>query len=410
MKKSIIFLLLALQIHHASAAVYDTLPAGINTVVAKQVKTSRIESRYGADNQTSGLNIKQEFNTSTLENISEAINIYFKELQAISPDAYNQFSLGEFQAKAWAEVNVQGFGIGHGVTDHLTILASVPIYHVKTNVDFSQTKKSNLAAIRDALKNVPTTSASANFVQQFTQQLPDTNEQLLQSVIVNMYGYKPLGHFERDSLGDAELGMIYRFTDFADKGQALALGAILPTGKIDDPDSLQDVPTGDGQYDAYLESLSGVSFLNNTFQFDLKFRYTYQFEKAKDLRIISDQAMPLSRDRRLVTEKLGNKTDTTITATINPTIWLNVNSSFIVNKVEGTRYNIAETNIKAAMEANTSSLNQWGRIGVGFTGVELYKRKKLAIPFEINLSYQHIIKAQNTPDFERIDADFRLYF
>lgn len=410
MKKYSLYLIFLLQVHSVTAAVYDTLPTGINTVVAKQIKASKIDSRYGADNQSSGLSIKQEFKSANLENISDAVNTYFKELQAISPDAYNQFSLGEFQAHAWAEVNVQGFGIGHGITDHLTILASVPVYHIKSQVDFTQSKKSNLALIKSSLEKISTTTATSNFVRELTLQLPDTNEQLLQSLMVNFYGYKPLGHFERDALGDAEIGMIYRLTDLNNQGQAIGFGAVLPTGKIDDPDSLQDISTGDGQYDAYLETLSGASFLNHTFQLDLKFRYTYQFETKKRLRMISDQSLPLSRETKLVTEKLGNKIDSTLTATINPTIWFNVNTSFIINKVEASQYSIAETSTKAAMEANTNSLSQWGRIGVGFSSVELYKNKKLDIPFEVNLSYQRIIKAQNSPDFERVDADVRLYF
>lgn len=410
MKNQFLILLFLAQINSVFAAVYDTLPAGINTIVAKQVSTTKIESRYGANSQSTGLALKQEFKSSNLQSISEVVNTYFKELQALSPEAYNQFSLGEFKANAWAEVNAQGFGFGHGITDHLTVLASVPFYHVKTNVDFSQTKKSNLSAMRAAIANAPATSASANFVRELTMQMPETNAELLQSLIVNFYGYKPLGYFERDTFGDAEVGIIYRFTDFDDKGQSLGFGAVLPTGKIDDPNSLQDVSTGDGQYDAYLESLSGISFLDNNLQLDLKTRYTYQFASRKNLRMISDPNFPLSRDSRVVNEKLGNKIDTTFQVTLNPTMWLNVHTAYIANYIGATTYDIPEQNLKSAMEANTQSLTQWGRIGLGFSGVELYKRKRIDIPFEFNLSYQRIISAKNSADFERVDADFRLYF
>jgi hypothetical protein len=410
MKTPLFFLFLLLGTGNIFAAVYDTLPAGINTLVAKQINTTKIESRYGADKQSSSLSISQEFKATTLQNISEAINNYFKELQSLSPDAYDQFSLGEFKANGWAEISAQGFGIGHGITDRLTILASVPIYHLKTQVDFTQSKKSNLSAIKSKVGNLPTASASTNFVRELTMQLPETNEQLLQSLIVNYYGYKPLGHFERDAMGDIEVGMIYRLTDFNDKGLALAFGTVLPTGKIDDPDSLQDIPTGDGQTDAYIESLSGFSFFNNTLQFDFKFRYTYQFDSQKNLRMISSSELPLSQEKRLVTEKLGNKMDSTFTLTINPTYWFNINSSLIINQTEATRFNVTESNIKAAMESKTDSLNKWGRIGIGFSGIELYKRKKLDIPFDINLSYQRIVTAKNTPAFERADASIHLYF
>ena len=376
----------------------------------KEVGTTKIESRYGADKSTSDYKLSEEFNTAKLENLSDAINNYFKQLQALSPDAYNQFSLGEFRGQAYAEVQAQGYGLGYGVSDRLTILASVPVYHIKTDVQFTQTKKSNLAGVKSSIANASTSSAAGNFIKDLTMALPETNEELLQSFLVNFYGYKPLGHFERDAFGDAELGAIYRLTNFYDKGQAIAIGTILPTGKISDPDSLQDVATGDGHYGAYIESLSGISFFDKILSFDFKVRYTYEFDTKKNLRMITDADVPLSHDKSVVNEKLGNKIDTTITATVSPTYWYNVFTSVIINKVGSTKYDIADPSIKSAMEARTNSFSEWGKIGLNFSTIELYKRKKFSMPFDLGVSYQRILSAQNSPDFARVDVDFRFYF
>jgi hypothetical protein len=62
------------------------------------------------------------------------------------------------------------------------------------------------------------------------------------------------------------------------------------------------------------------------------------------------------------------------------------------------------------MESNTDSLGQWAKIGIGVSSIEFYKRKKFAIPGDLNLSYQRILNAKNSPDFERIDVDVRIYF
>lgn len=75
---------------------------------------------------------------------------------------------------------------------------------------------------------------------------------------------------KKDALGDAEVGGIYRLTDFSDRGLAIAGGFVFPTGDADDPDSLQDVSTGDGQFDAFVESMAGISFLDDSLQLDLK--------------------------------------------------------------------------------------------------------------------------------------------
>jgi len=394
----------------AFGASYQTLPKGVDMFVLKQVMTSKVESKYDGNRADNALALSENFTSSKLESISSAMKTYFNELKAISPDAYNQFSLGEFKAEAYAQATAQGIGLAHGITDRLTVYGSLPVYHIKSNVTFRQSQKSNIAAVQAAVANSPTNSALSTFVRQLTLQLPDTNEQLLQSMIVNYYHYKALGSWEKDALGDAEVGAIYRLTDAQDMGFAMALGAVLPTGDADDPDSLQDVSTGDGQYDGFVESMAGISFFDSVLQFDLKTRFTYQFASKKIMRKLDDPDVPLSAEKETMSEKLGNKFDSTATITLNPTSWLNFNSALIYSETGATSYGAADPRVKAVLEQNTSSNNYWGKVGVGFSSVDLYKAKKMDIPFEVNLSAQRLLNAKNSYNYDRFDLDFRLYF
>lgn len=410
MKKELFLFGLSLYATTSFGASYDTLPKGIDMFVIKHVMTSKIESKFNANNQNESLSLKENFTSSKLENISNALKTYFQELKAISPEAYDQFSLGEFEAEAEAQVNAQGIGMARGITDRLTVYGSLPVYHIKTNVSFKQSQKSNLSSTQAAVQNAPTTTAISGFVRQLTLQLPETNEELIQSLIVNYYGYKALGNWEKDALGDAELGMIYRLTDFKEAGLAISGGVVLPTGDADDPDSLQDVSTGDGQYDAFVESMAGISFFDNAIAFDLKTRYTYQFATTKSLRTTNDPDMPLSKKKESMNEKLGNKIDATLSMTFNATSWLNFNSSFIVSETDASTYGATDPKVKTVLEQNSASSNQWARVGIGFSSVELYKKKKMDIPFELSLSAQKLLNAKNTANYERFDLDFRFYF
>ncbi|RPJ78793.1 MAG: hypothetical protein EHM20_03040 [Alphaproteobacteria bacterium] len=410
MKKRLVFFGLNLLASSSFGASYDTLPKGIDMFAMKHVITSKIDSKYDDNQQNNSLSIKENLTSGKLESINSAMKTYFEELKTISPEAYNQFSLGEFQAEAHAEGNAQGVGLARGITDRLTFYGSLPIYHIKTNVTFRQSQKSNVSAIQTTLQNAPTSSALSGFVKQLTLQLPDTNEQVLQSLIVNYYDYKALGTWEKDALGDAEIGMIYRLTNFSDKGLAIAGGVILPTGDADDPDSLQDVATGDGQYDAFVESMAGISFFNNTIALDLKTRFTHQFATKKILRASDDSTMPLTKNKEAMTEKLGNKIDGTLSMTINATSWFNFNSSLIISETKASQYGATDPRVKNALEQNTSNSNQWARIGIGFSSIELYKKKKMDIPFEISLTAQRLLNAKNAANYDRADLDFRLYF
>lgn len=413
MKSSLLtFMALGLLVSsNGYGASYDTLPKHVNTLVVKHVMTSNIESEYNAQGQVDTLDLKEEFTSSRLEDISSVIKSYFEELKAISPEAYSNFSLGEFSADVEANVSAQGFGYGFGITDRLTVYASVPLYHIKTDIKFKQSKESNLAAVQATIRNAKPDSAIGKFVKDLTMQLPDTNAELLQSLVTNYYGYKPIGTWEKDALGDTEVGFIYRLTDFSDKGMAVSAGAVLPTGEADDPDSLQDVSTGDGQYDAFAEASAGISFLDNTFQFDLKGRYTYQFASKKEVRWIEDIDLPLAQTKQTVNQKLGDKIEASFTVTYNPTYWMNLNSSYIASNTGPTTYtDVKDAKIKRALEHNTEASSNWIKVGIGFSTIEAYKRKKFDMPFDIGLSAQRLLNAKNSVNYDRIDLDLKLYF
>lgn len=393
------------------AASYDTLPKNVNTLVFKQVMVSKIQSQFNENGENETLNLKEEFTSSRLQDISTVIKSYFEELRSISPAAYDNFSLGEFSANVAADVNAQGIGYGFGITDRLTIYGSLPIYHIQTEIKFRQSKASNLASVQATIKNASPDSAIGKFVKDLTLQLPNTNEELLQSLVTNYYGYKPIGKWEKDALGDAEIGLIYRLTDFSDRGVAVSAGAVLPTGSPDDPDSLQDVSTGDGQFDSFVEVLSGISFLDTTLQFDVKARYTYQFESQKEVRWIEDSDLPLAKTKRVVNQKLGDKIDASLTATYYPIHWMNLNTSYLLSSTAQTNYyDITDPDVKKALEADTDSNSHWVKVGLGFSSVEAYKRKNFDVPMDIGVSVQRLLNAKNTASFDRIDFDFKLYF
>lgn len=400
-----------ISINNAYSASYDTLPKNANTLVFKQVMTSKIESKYNAKNEKDTLDLKEEFTSSRLEDVSAVIKSYFEELKAIAPEAYTDFSLGEFSADVKADVTAQAIGYGFGITDRLTVYAGVPIYHIKTEIKFQQSKASNLAAVQATVRSSDPDTAIGKFVKDLTLQLPNTNAELLQSLVVNYYGYRPIGKWEKDAVGDTELGFIYRLTDLPDRGISISAGAVLPTGDADDPDSLQDVSTGDGQYDAFGEVATGISFIDNQFQLDLKTRYTYQFSSEKEVRWLEDSKLPLSRTKKTVNQKLGNKIDATLSATYNPTYWLNFNSALLLSNTSQTTYNnVADAKVKRALEEDTESESRWVRLGVGLSTIEAYNRKKFDIPLDVGISVQRLLNAKNAASYDRIDLDFKLYF
>lgn len=397
----------------AYCASYDTIPKGISTIVFKQVVVPKIESKYDHSGKENSLSLRKDLVPSELESISKVIKTYFDELKNLSLNAYNQFSLGDFEAKVDASANVQGFGIGHGVTHRLTIYGSIPLYHLKSEVRLNNNQSSGLRRAKDILSTVNPTNATGKFIKDLTMQLPETSAEMMQSLVVNNFQYKPLGKWEKDGIGDLELGLIYRLTDEENIGSAISMGLVLPTGSPDDPDSLQDISTGDGQFDSFIESMNGISFFNHRLKFDLKGRYTYQFASNKEVRISRFKSIPLTKEKQTVNEKLGNKIDleTKISFVPPPKTWLELNSSLLFNYKGKSQFkDLTDSEIASNLSKDTEYKNYWIKFGVIFSTIDLYKKRKFEIPFEVGLSGQRLISAKNSPKYDRFDLDFRFYF
>lgn len=393
------------------AASYDTLPKGVNTLVFKQVMAMNMGTKFNSKGDKESLNLKQEFSSNKLEELSSVIKSYFDELKNLSPQSYNEFSLGEYAADIDANLSAQGLGYGHGITDRFTVYGSLPFYHIKTDVKINQTKGSTIRNVQNTIGTKPTNNALSKAIQDLTMQLPNAGIGLLQSVVVNYYNYKPIGKWEKSALGDAEIGAIYKLTDFSDKGLSITGGLVLPTGDADDADSLQDVATGDGQVDTFVELNGGFDVTGPELQFDLKTRYTYQFASKKTFRLYDDADLPLSDKKGTLTEKLGNKIDVTASLTHNTFEWMSLQASYIFGSTgQATYTGNANQKMLEALGSYSANNNHWLKVAANFSTINLFKKGSFAVPFDVGISAQRLLSAKNLNGYDRIDLDLRMYF
>ena len=73
-------------------------------------------------------------------------------------------------------------------------------------------------------------------------------------------------------------------------------------------------------------------------------------------------------------------------------------------------YTLDNSTAKSYLEKNTDSDSLWVKAGLKFSTIDLFKANKFWIPLDIGTSVQTLISGRNTPDYTRIDIDFRLYF
>ena len=217
------------------AAYFQTLPKNVRLVAVKEVFAMGIDSYYGPDMKSGPYQIKAQIDSKVLENVEGLGEFYFEKLKQYVPEAYNKFNAGSWEVKATSDAKVFGMGAAYGITERLTAYASVPYYNVKINLEATRTSDNNYAEVNRIIQQNQQNLHGAGIVIN-TDSLPDTNSELLQSVLVNYYGYAPAGTWEGKGYGDIELALKYRLTDWQDSGLALTSGAIVPTGRVESED------------------------------------------------------------------------------------------------------------------------------------------------------------------------------
>src|SRR5262249_29155846 len=119
------------------------------------------------------------------------------------------------------------------------------------------------------------------------------------------FGFKRFESWSSTGVGDIELLAKYQLLNQASWRFAVAGGVRLPTGRVDDPDNLTDLPFGDGQTDIitrfYLDYLGIPQLLLN-----LTLRYDIQLPDKQEKRIPDNVNRPITANKENVRRNLGD--------------------------------------------------------------------------------------------------------
>lgn len=377
-------------------AYFSTLPKGVRTAVFHHLFTDEIQGTFDTNGAYNSLKKVADIDAGSLYGIDSSIDTYLNDLKTNNPSAYDAFTLGTYEVDASARVHVNALGVGYGLTNRITAYFFTPHFSADVNIDVKKTKVENYDTI---LTGIPGVSAA---------NLPSINDRMVQSVIVNYYGYKPLGNWLGKDFGDTEIGFMYRPVRGKRWGLLVTPGIVAPTGREDDQDMLQDFAFGDGQWDAFLEV--GAGFEWRSIAFDLWGRFTYQFPTHKEIRQPESVDVPVTSRKGRSYIKLGNK----LSANIQGHYILN--SLFTLSILHSVEYKSADnyesiySEADTYWESNTEVLAQSYKLTLETTTVKLFKKKVFWVPLTLYLSFQRNYAGKNAPYYSRYDFEFRLFF
>lgn len=389
------------------AQYHEVLPKGVRAIINKNI-SSTISSTYNQSGGDTPIKYRIEADINALESIEnadvQAVLDVFKQY----PSVYEQISLGTHQVDGQADVDVNVFAFGYGITDRLMAYVGIPVYEARVKMRYKRVKESSKDEVSAALQDI-TDSNEAQTLGNVVQELYDIDGATIQSGFTNALGYNELGNWQGQGLGDIEFGLAYVLHKTDDYGFKLTLGGVAPTGYVDDPDTLQDIGFGNGQWDAFAE-FGGGRILNKDTSVDIWGRYTYQFASEKRLRVPIAQGIGIGRDSQNVQEKLGNKYLAGIGIRHDFNDWFSVRPSFTYEFIEAANYKSDNISANQLLAFNTESSVQNVRLLASFSSIRLFQQKKFILPGEINLSYQTVVGGYNTPNADLLELEFLMFF
>jgi hypothetical protein len=408
LRREMLIILVTLFISLAAQAnYYETLPIGVRAAGYRITQTAGITDNLMNGTQKSPLGPAVNLNPELLSSQSPIIKNIFNTAVAIDPAAA-QSNLGAFRIDAESIVNVQSFGFGYGIRDNLTFYTQWSYYRYQVNTQYTQTNPGNTSALISALQRSGNDLYVSYADALQTLQFQGVNGAIAQAAATT-FGYKPLGNWQGASISDIDLGIMWNFKKEDTWGLALTGGVVAPTGTVDDPDILQDIGSGDGQWDIFADFTGGMK-LGGGWEWDNLLRFTYQLPGTREFKPLFT-SNGIDTNNYNIKFKPGNKWEYRSRANFRRNRW---NSLYIENEYKyqfGWSFDSSDPVINETLESqfDYSWVNNI-KFGTVLSSIELFKSKEFLLPGTIELFVQTPLFGHNTPDVTRFEVEFRIYF
>ena len=313
-------------------------------------------------------------------------------------------SVGRFSADLQGHINVTAPIIAYGLTDKTTIAVAIPYYDAATAVEVGFSPNETAVAFLTALADDKNNNASkaAEVAGKLNNAVGRLNDKLATN------GYRELEDWNARGLGDVTIAAKHALVQQSKLELAATGGLVAPTGRVDDPDILNDIAFGDGQWDVFgqatVDEHVGNSITLNQFA-----KYTHQLPGRKPVREATDEEA-IEVEKKQARFKLGDKVDLGTSVQWQPSFGLVSGVGYTYFQKYADLYRDVEGAAKDKLERDTEQRAHNTEFVLGYSTVPLFKRGEFAVPFEMKLTYVRQLASRNMPVTDLAQFDLSLFF
>jgi hypothetical protein len=308
-------------------------------------------------------------------------------------------SIGDVAVKYKYDIDVLDFGYSYGLNERLSIGIHIPYYWITNHVDTS---------LDSSDANVGTNPATGTCCIPVAAGGVPMDTADVQNLIMSEYGFSEIDTWQREGIGDIELGTKYRVFLHQNSAFAVTGGLRIPTGYADDADKLDDVAWSYGNY-ALLLRLHYDYLVSNLWNStatklhpvvpapgdvvaNLTLRYDYMLPDDKTMRIGDDPDQVLTSNRERVSRELGDLFNLEASAKYQVTTALALTAVYtyafkLKDDIDGDKGFNYES-----LEKNTDSSQQIVILEASYSTMDAYSHQQSAAPMEFSIAYRERFK------------------
>ena len=383
----------------------DVLPKGVRNLDVRAVSSDLDQKTDGQGNsQPLAEPLAKDLTFTQVAKEEEQLRA--QELRAfLRSNNFNESdAVGQFTADLKGHVSVVAPIASYGLTDKLTFAVAVPVYAASTSLRVGFKPNATAQAFIAALARPENNQVASAY--EAADKLNHAVERLNTKLVTD--GYRQLNDWQARGLGDATLAAKYRFYAAGPIAVATTAGFVAPTGRTDDPDVLNDIAFGDGQWDTF-DEMAVDERLGGDFRLDQFGKYTVQLPGRRQVRAVTADE-PIDVGYASTRFKLGDKIDAGTSVKWEPAFGLIAGVGYTYFRKFGDVYRAVSPATKGELEKGTDQHAHNAEFVLGYSTVPFYRRKAFSVPLDAELTYIRQMSSANMPVADQAQFDFNLYF
>lgn len=377
----------------------ESMPPAGRWAARVELRTNSYDQWYDNNGQRQGFNAA--FNGVALD------GSVFPALALLGPGA----TLGATALNSRADLEAMQITLVYGLHEDVTAGLILPFVKTRSHVDFAVAGGNTgfNPAFNPGQPVGPANFPFAPVGSGATAPLGTAGVKQLLTDPVFGYGYAPVETSETSGLSDATAGVLWRYYKDQHSSAILGVGVRFGIAKGDNPDSLVDIPIGDGSNDLRLR-LEYFRDLGNDFDLHLLAENFTQLADHVDMRVLQPgQLLAPANSKERLRRDLGDYQEYDIELGHHWGDWRASATAHLYTKAADHYGSDRGTNTSALETDTKVRADQW-RAGISWSGINAWKQGQIPLPLIVKLEMQDTYGGRNFPKVQDIYLQLTSFF